>query len=84
MNIPEFIAGALLAVACLVIILVVLIQDSKDQGMSSAITGSTNDSFFGKNGRKTKETKIATFTKISAFIFFAVTLAVNIISVHMK
>ena len=84
MSAIQIISGILLIISCLVIILVVLIQESKDQGMSSAITGSSNDSFFGKNGQKTREAKLARFTKVAAFIFFAATLLVNILATHAK
>ncbi len=80
----QIIAGILLILACLVIILVVLIQDSKDQGMTSAITGSSNDSFYGKNSGNTREARVANFTRVAAFIFFAATLAVNIIAIYVK
>ena len=84
MTTIQIISGVLLILACLIIILVVLIQDSKDQGMSSAITGGSNDSFFGKNGRKTSDAKLAGFTRIAAIIFFVATLVVNIIAANAK
>mgnify|MGYP000364025944 FL=1 len=79
MNTIQIISGILLVIASLIIILVVLIQDSKDPGMTSAITGSSNDSFFGRNGSKTRDSKVANFTRVAAFIFFGVTLLVNIL-----
>ena len=48
MSVIEIVAGALLIVASLVIILVVLAQDTKEQGLTSAIGGGYNDSFYGK------------------------------------
>ncbi len=84
MGIPQIISGILLIIACVVIILVVLVQDSKDPGMSSAITGSSNDSFYGKNGSRTREARLSRFTRIAAFLFFAVTFLVNILTVYKK
>ena len=84
MGTIQIISGILLLISCLFIILVVLIQDSKDPGMTSAITGSSNDSFYGKNGSSTKDAKLAKITKVAAFIFFAATLLVNIIAVYKK
>ena len=80
----EIACGVLLIIACLIIILVVLIQDKKDQGMSSAISGAGNDSYFGKNSKNTKDAKINRFTRTAAIIFFAATLAVNIAAVYAK
>lgn len=77
MSTIQIISGAFLIAACVVIILVVLIQESKDQGMTSAITGSANDSFFDRNGKRTRDSAIARFTKIAAIIFFVATLVVN-------
>ena len=51
MSIIEIAAGVLLALASIVIVLVVLVQDSKDDGLTSAIGGGYNDSFYGKNSR---------------------------------
>lgn len=48
MSVIEIVAGALLIVASLVIILVVLAQDTKEQGLTSAIGGGYNDSFYEK------------------------------------
>lgn len=79
MSVIEIVAGALLIVASLVIILVVLAQDTKEQGFTSAIGGGYNDSFYGKNGSNTKDAKLNRLTRISAILIFVITLAVNII-----
>lgn len=84
MDAIHIVSGILLLISCLIIILVVLIQESKDQGMTSAITGASNDSFYGKNTSKTKEAKLNRLTKVAAIIFFAGTLAVNIFAVYIK
>ena len=76
MSVIEIVAGALLIVASLVIILVVLAQDTKEQGLTSAIGGGYNDSFYGSN---TKDAKLNRLTRISAILIFVITLAVNII-----
>ena len=76
MSVIEIVAGALLIVASLVIILVVL---AKEQGLTSAIGGGYNDSFYGKNGSNTKDAKLNRLTRISAILIFVITLAVNII-----
>ena len=76
MSVIEIVAGALLIVASLVIILA---QDTKEQGLTSAIGGGYNDSFYGKNGSNTKDAKLNRLTRISAILIFVITLAVNII-----
>ena len=79
MSVIEIVAGALLIVASLVIILVVLAQDTKEQGLTSAIGGGYTDSIYGKNGSNTKAAKLNRLTRISAILIFVITLAVNII-----
>lgn len=84
MGTIEIIAGILLIIASLVIILVVLAQESKEQGLTSAIGGGSNDSFYDKNIGRTRDAKLSRFTKIAAIIFFVVTLVVNILSAIKK
>ncbi|MGN0632782.1 MAG: preprotein translocase subunit SecG [Oscillospiraceae bacterium] len=79
MSTLEIIAGAVLILASLVIILVVLAQDSKEQGLTSAIGGGYNESFFEGNKGRTKDAKLSRFTKVSAVIIFIVTLALNVL-----
>jgi preprotein translocase subunit SecG len=63
---------------------VVLVQESKEQGLTSAIGGGYNDSFYGKNTGNTREAKLNRLTKICATVTIVVTLAVNIISQVME
>ena len=79
MNTIEVVAGILLALASVVIILVVLAQDSKDDGLTSAIGGGYNDSFYGKNTGNTRDAKLNKLTGTCAVILFVVTLAVSMI-----
>lgn len=80
----EIAAGVLLAIASIIIVLIVLAQDSKEQGLTSAIGGGYNDSFYGKNAGNTRDAKLNRVTKICAVLLFVVTIAVNIISQIMK
>lgn len=80
----EIAAGFLLIIASLVIILIVLIQESKEQGLTSAIGGGANDSFYGKNSGRTRDAKLSKFTKVAAIIFFVVTLVVNVLAAINK
>ncbi len=80
----EIIAGILLILASLVIVLIVLVQESKEQGLTSAIGGGANDSFYGKNSGRTRDAKLSKFTKVAAIVFFIVTLVVNIIVAIQK
>lgn len=72
-------AGIVLAIASLIIIIVVLMQDSKEQGLTSAIGGGYNDSFFGRNSKNTRDAKLSRLTRTCTIILFVITLAVSII-----
>lgn len=80
----EGILGCVLIAACLVIILIVLVQDGKDQGLTSAVGGGATDTFFGKNESRTKEAKLNRWIKVAAFVFFVLTLVVNIVIPFVK
>lgn len=47
--------------------------------MTTAITGGSNDSFYGKNAGRTKEAALNRITKILAGLFFIITVAINIV-----
>ncbi|MBR1392722.1 MAG: preprotein translocase subunit SecG [Ruminococcus sp.] len=78
MSTLEIIAGVLLLLSGLIIILVVLAQETKEQGLTSAIGGGANDSFYEHNMGRTKDAKLSKFTRNAAIVMFIVTLAVNI------
>ena len=84
MSIIEIVGGIILLITALLIIILCLMQDSKqDQNMTSAITGSTYDSAFSKNEGNTKEAIMKKWTKWLTIIFFIVTLVVIIVPVYI-
>ncbi len=84
MSILELIGGILLLLSCLLAIICCLMQDQKaDQNMTSAITGSSNDSFYGKNAGNTREAMLCKVTRVLTIVIFVATLVVNIIPVYM-
>ncbi|RPF47795.1 preprotein translocase subunit SecG [Hydrogenoanaerobacterium saccharovorans] len=83
MNAFEIVGGIVLAITCIIIVLVVMMQESKSDGMS-AVSGADSAINYGKNRAKTKEMLLNKVTKVAAVIFFAISLAVCIISVYVK
>ncbi len=83
MGVLEIVAGAVLILCSIIIVLVVLAQESKDDGLTSAIGGGYNESFFEGNQSRTKDAKLSRLTKVSAALIFIITLALNVI-VHIK
>lgn len=84
MSVVEICAGVLLALVSIIIILVVLVQDSKDDGLTSAIGGGYNDSFYGKNTGNTREAKLNKLTRNAAIVLFILTVAVSIIHGYLN
>ena len=63
----QVIVGILLFITALVLIVTVLLQESKQNGVG-AISGAA-ETFFGKNKAKGMETKLALITKVCAIAF---------------
>ncbi|WP_055666897.1 preprotein translocase subunit SecG [Desnuesiella massiliensis] len=61
-----------------VIIVVVLLQPSKADGIKGFITGNS-ETFFSKNKSRTKEAMLARVTVVSAILFAITTIALNIV-----
>ena len=81
MGVIEIVSGIVLILCSIFIVVITLMQSQKQQGMTSAIQGSNNDSFYGKNGQNTREKALERLTKNVAVVFFVVTIAANIIAV---
>lgn len=60
------------------LIVFVLMQESKSGGMGAAFGGS-NESFFGRNRSKTKESQLALATKIGAVIIAVLAIVLVIL-----
>lgn len=81
MGIFEVISAIVLIIACVFIVVVVLMKDTKTQ-MSQTISGSSSDSFYQKNVGRTKEAMLNKATIAAAIVFFVLALAVNVINVY--
>ena len=79
----HFLIGGILIVSSLFIIVLVMLQQSRQAGLSGAIAGGS-DSFYEKNKGRSKEARLAFFTKIFAVVFFVVTLVAVILFAFTK
>ena len=85
MSIIEIVGGIVLLLSTVLIIILCLMQDQKqDQNMTSAITGGSYDSAYSKNEGNTKEAILKKWTKWLAIIFFIVTLVITILPVYLS
>ena len=79
----HYLIGAILVFASVIIIATVMLQQSKQQGLSGAIAGGA-DTFFDKNKGRTKEAKLAKITKVFAIVFLVTALASVLIFALVK
>lgn len=84
MNPFEIIGGILLLLSGLLIILVVMLQESKQANGMNAITGSSAENYVGRNGAKTKDAFLAKLTKILAIAVFVLAIVLNLVVRFMK
>lgn len=82
MSALEIVAGVLLILSSVVLIWIVLSQDSKGQGLGGVITGT--DMMSGESRARTKEARQVKFTRVAGIVFFALTILVNLFSALMS
>ncbi len=78
MSAWEYILGAVLILISLVLVVIIMLQQSKQQGLSGAIAGGA-DTFFGKNKGRTMEAKLEKLTKILCTAFIILTFVTTIL-----
>lgn len=81
MNVFEVVSAIILILACVFIVIVIQLKDTKTQ-MSQSISGSSSDSFYQKNAGRTKEAMLNKATIAAAVLFFVLAVAVNLINVY--
>lgn len=79
----EILMGAILIVTSLILIIVVLMQEGRADGLSGAIAGGA-ETFFGKNKGRTVEQKLVKVTKALAVVFFVLSLAATLVVLFVK
>ncbi len=82
MSVVEIISGVVLIISCVVIVGLVLLQDSKGNGLAGAIGG--GEMLDAANRLNTKDVMLARLTKIAAIVLFVVTLLVGLFSIYLK
>lgn len=66
----------LFVLVCIVLSVVVLLQEGKS-GLGSLAGGNSSDTFWGKNKGRSAEGKLALFTKILAVVFLLLAILLN-------
>ncbi|ADL50502.1 preprotein translocase subunit SecG [Clostridium cellulovorans] len=68
----------LLVIICLAMIVAIMLQPSKNDGLNNLLTGNS-DTFFSKNKARTKEVVLARLTMVLGACLAAVVLALNLV-----
>lgn len=80
MEIYEIVCGAIVLLACILIVILCMMQDQKqDQNMTSALGGGSNDSFYAQNENNTRDVALQKLTRNLGIITMIILLAMNII-----
>ena len=66
------------ALDCVLLIIVVLMQQGKEAGLGSLAGGNMSDTFWSRNKGRSAEGNLMKFTRIFAVIFFVLAVLLNI------
>ncbi|MBQ7540706.1 MAG: preprotein translocase subunit SecG [Clostridia bacterium] len=83
MQALEIILGIVILITSLLIVVLVLLQEGKQQGLSGAIAGGA-ETFFGKSKGRTMEQKLVKITRVLAIIFFVLTMATTLVLLFLR
>lgn len=78
MSALEIVLGVFLILLSVLLIAIVLMQKSREGGLSGAIAGGS-DTFFGKNKGRTNEVRLAKMTRYIAIVFFVLAFAATLL-----
>ena len=82
MNAVLIVITVVQLLVALALILIVLFQSGKSQGLSGTI-GGIADSYMAKSRAKSLDAKLAKVTKICGAVFFVATLLVGVLSARL-
>lgn len=78
MNVATYIVIGLQVVLCLILIVVVLMQNGNQRGLSGSIAGGA-ETFFGKNKGRTIDAQLKKWTAVIAVLFLLSSIALGFI-----
>ena len=78
MTALQYVLSIIIILLSVGISILVLMQESKQQGLSGAISGAA-ETFFGKNKGRTMEAKLEKWTKIAGVVFFVLALVSSLL-----
>lgn len=79
MTALKVVLGVFYMLICLIVIIVVALQESKSEGLSSVITGDNSDSYYSKNKGMSKERFLSKLTVVLSVFFAVVAIVLSIL-----
>lgn len=79
MGIVKGVFIVMYVLVCLALIVITMIQNKEDAGLSGTISGSSTNNFYEKNKGRTREGKLKKWTIILALLFLVLTITLSII-----
>ena len=79
MNVLKWILVGLHILVSVVLVFVILLQESKTSGAGQAITGSDTETFFGKGRGNTYDAIMRRWTTVCAVVFLLTSVALTVI-----
>ncbi len=70
------IATVIFIVICIALVILVMLQESKNTGLTGTVSGMA-DTYWGKNKGRSMEGKLVRWTTILGVIFFILTIVLN-------
>ncbi len=72
------ILSIVLAIACAVVVVAIMFQESKSYGLSASIAGGSENTYWSRNKGRSKEGRLVRITVIAGIVFFVVSIILNI------
>lgn len=70
------IATVIFIVLCIALVILVMLQESENTGLTGTVSGMA-DTYWGKNKGRSMEGKLVKWTTVLAVIFFVLTIVLN-------
>lgn len=82
MTVIKIVLGGIYMLICLVLIIAVLLQESKSEGLSSVITGENTESYYNKHNKGLSKERFLSKLTVVLSVFFGIVAVV--LSVLMR
>ena len=76
MSVGDVLRIGVFVVICIALAIIILMQESKQNGLSGTISGAA-DSYWGKNKGRSMEGKLVKITKILVILFIVIAVILN-------